>query len=84
MYGALAAVERPVGDSTDERLLCFLDYNFYDVRIGRNGTEFNCTFYHFQLVVFTFKFRLRITYQKILMTPNCGVAIYIVCKLISR
>ena len=39
-------------------------------------------FNHFQLVWCTFKFRLRITHQKILMPHNFGVAIYIVCKLI--
>ena len=46
----------------------------------RNFIMFN----YFQIVKFTSKFRLRITYQKILMAFNFGVTIYIVCKLLSR
>ena len=84
MYGALAAVERPVGNGADDRVRCFLDYRSYDLQIRRNGKKFYCTFNHFQLVGFTFKFGLRITHQIILMAVNFGVAIYIVCKLISR
>ena len=85
VYGALAAVERPVGDGADDRVQCFLDYGSYDLQIRRNGKKFYCTFNHFQLVGFTFKFGLRIiTHQKILMAFNFGVAIYIVGKLISR
>ena len=80
----LSAVERPVGDGADNRVRCFLDYGSYDFQIGRNGKKFYCTFNHFKLVGFTFKFRLRITHQKIFKPPNFGVAIYIVSKLITR
>ena len=83
VYGALAAVERPVGDGADDRVRFFLDYGSYDLQIRRKGMKFYCTFKHFQLVGFTFKFELRITHQKILMAFNFGVAIYIVGKLIS-
>ena len=78
VYGAMAAVERPVGDGADDRLRCFLDHGFYDLQIRRNGKKFYCTFIHFQLVGFTFKFGFRITHQIILMAFNFGVAIYIV------
>ena len=84
VYGALAAVERPVGDGADDRVWCFLDYGTYDLQIRRNGKKFYCTFSHFQLVGFTFEFGLRITHQIILIAFNFGVAIYIVGKLISR
>ena len=84
MYGVLEAVERPVGDGADDRVQCILNYGSYDLQIRRNGKKFYCIFNHFQLVVFTFKFRLRITHQKILMAFNFGMAIYIVGKLISR
>ena len=83
MYGALTAVERPVGDGADDRVRCCLNYSSYDLQIGQNGKKFYCTFNHFQLVGFTFKFGLRITNQIILMALNFGVAIYIVGKLIS-
>ena len=83
VYGVLATVERPVGDGADDRVRCFLDYGSYDGQIGRNGKKFYCTFNYFQLIGITFKFRLRITHQKILMAFNLGVAIYIVGKLIS-
>ena len=73
VYGALAAVERPVGDGADHRVRCFLDYNSYEVQIGRNGRKFYCTFNYFQLVGFTFKFGLRITHQKMLMLLYFGV-----------
>ena len=84
VYGAVAAVSRPVGDGADNRVRCYLDYGSYDFQIGRNGKKFYSTFNYFQLVGCTFKFRLRITHQKILMSPNFGVAIYIVGTLISR
>ena len=84
VYGALAAIEPPVKDGADDRVRCFLDYGSYDHQIGRNGKKFYCTFNHFQLVGFTFKFGLRITHQNILMSFKFGVAIYIVGKLISR
>ena len=84
MYGALAAVERPVGDGADDRFRCFLNYGSYDLQIGQNGKKFYCKFNHLQLVGFTFKFGLRITHQIILMAFNFGVAIYIGGKLISR
>ena len=84
MYGALAAVERPVGDGVDDRVRCFLNYGSYDLQIGRNGMKFYWTFNYFQLVTFTLKFGLRITHQIILMAFNFGVAIYIGGKLISR
>ena len=84
VYSALAAVERPVGDGSDDRVLCFLNYGSYDLQIRHNGKKFYCTFNHFQLVEFTFKFGLRITHQKILMAFYFCVAIYIVGKLISR
>ena len=84
MYGALAAVERPVDYGADDRVRCFLNYCFYDLQIRCNGKKFYCAFSHFQLVVFTFKFILRITNQNILMVFNFGVAIYIVGMLISR
>ena len=84
VYGALAAVERLVGDGADDRVRCFLDYGSYDLQIGCNGNKFYCTFNHFQLVGFTFKFGLRITHLIILMAFNFGVAIYIVGKLIFR
>ena len=64
MYGALAAVVRLVGDGADDRVRCFLDYGFYDTQIMRNGIKFYCTFNYFQLVRFSFEFRLQIT-QKI-------------------
>ena len=83
VYGALAAVERPVGDGADDRVWCFLDYGSYEVQIRRNGKKFYYTFNHFLLVKFTFKFGLRITHQNILMAFNFGVAIYIVGKLLS-
>ena len=82
--GALAAVERPVGDGADDRFRCFLDYGSYKLQIRRNKKRVHCSFNHFQLVGFTFKFGLRITHQNILMPPNHGVAIYIVGMLISR
>ena len=66
VYGALPAVERPVGDDADDRVRCFLDYGFYDFQIRRNGIKFYCTFNNFQLVGLTFKFGLRITHQNIL------------------
>ena len=84
VYGAMAAVERPVGDGADYRVWCFLDYGSYDVQIRRNVKTIYCTFNYFQLVGLTLKFRLRITHQKIFMAFNFGVAIYIVGKLISR
>ena len=84
VYGALAAVERPVGDGADYRVRCFLDYCFYNLQIKRNGKKFYCTCKYFQLDKFTFKFGLRITHQKILLAFNFGVAIYIVGKLLSR
>ena len=31
VYGALAAVERFVGNGADDRVRCFLDYGSYDV-----------------------------------------------------
>ena len=83
VYGAMAAVERFVGDGADDRVRCFLEYGFYDVQIGRNGKKFYCTFNYFLLVGFTFKFGFRITHQNILMAFNFNVAIYIVGKLIS-
>ena len=84
MYGALAAVERPVGDGADDRVGCFLDYGSYDLQIVRNEQKFYCTFNHFQFFGFTFKLWLRITNQNILMAFNFGVAIDIVGKLIFR
>ena len=36
VYGALAAVERPVGDNADNRIWCYLNYGSYDVLIRRN------------------------------------------------
>ena len=84
VYGALAAVECPVGDCADDRVRCFLYYGSYDLKIRRNGKKFYCKFNYFQLVGFTFKFGLRMTHQKILMAFNFYVAIYIVGKLISR
>ena len=83
-YGALAVVERPVGDGADDGVRCFLDYGSYDLQVGRNNKKFYCTFNHFTLVGFTFKFGLQITHQNILMAFNFGVAIYIIGKLISR
>ena len=82
--GALEAVERPVGDGADDRVRCYFDYGSYDVKFGPNGKKFYCTFNYFQLVGFKFKFRLRITHQKILMAFNFGVVIYIVVKLIFK
>ena len=84
VYEALTAVERPVKNGADDRVRCFFDYGSYDVKIGRNGNKFYCRFNYFQLVKFTFKFRLRITHQKFLMAFNFGVSIYIVGKLISN
>ena len=46
--------------------------------------KFYYTFNHFQLVRFTFKFKLRITHQNILMAFIFGVATYIVGKLFFR
>ena len=83
-YGALAAVERPVGDGADDCVPCFFVYGSYDFQIRRNGKKFYRTFNLFQLVGFTCKFRLRITHQNILMAFNFGVAIYIVGKLLTR
>ena len=40
VYGAVAAVERPVGDGADNRVRCFLDYGSYDFQIGCNGKKF--------------------------------------------
>ena len=82
VYGALAAVDRPVRDGADKRIWYYFDYNLYDVQ-GRR-TIFFWTFKYFKLVGFTFNFGLQITHQKILMLLNFGVAIYIVGKLISR
>ena len=56
MYGALAAVELPVGDDADDRVWCFLDYGSYDLQIWRKGKKFYCTFNNLQLLGFTFKF----------------------------
>ena len=50
VYGALAAVKPSVGDSANHRVWCFLDYNSYNVQIGRNGQKFYCTFNYFQLL----------------------------------
>ena len=82
VYGALAAVECSGEDGANDRVWCFLVYSSYDVQIGRNQKKHYCMFKVFQLAGFTFKFRLRITYQKIIMAFNFGVAIYIVGKLI--
>ena len=38
--GALAAVERRVGDSGDDPFRCFFDYGSYDFQIGCNGKKF--------------------------------------------
>ena len=51
VYCALAAVERPVGDGADNRVKCFHDYGLYDVKIGRNGKKFYCTFNYVQLCI---------------------------------
>ena len=84
VYGASAAVKHAVGDGADVRVRFFHNYGSSDLQIGRNEKKFYCTFNHFQLVGFTFKFELRITHQIILMAFNFGVAIYIEVKLISR
>ena len=84
VYDALAAVERLVVNGADDRVRCFSDYGFYDVKIGRNKKTFHCTFNYFQLVRFTVKFRLRITHQKIIMAVNFGIDLYIVGMLICR
>ena len=47
VYNALAAVERPIGAGADNRVLCFLDYGSYDVRILRNEKKFYCTFNYY-------------------------------------
>ena len=65
VYGTLTAVELPVGDGAGDWVWCFLEYGSYDVQIGRKGKKFYCMFNYFQLVGFTFKFRLQITHQKI-------------------
>ena len=54
MYGALAAVDRPVGDGADDRVRCFLDNGSYDLNIMRNAKKFYCTFNHFQFVGYRF------------------------------
>ena len=56
--GALAAVERRVGDSGDDLFRSFFDYGSYDLQIGCNGKKFYVTFNYFQLIKFTFKLRL--------------------------
>ena len=84
VYGALTAVERPVGDGTDDHVWGFLDYRSYNFQIGGNGKKFYCAFNDFQHVGFTFKVGLRITHQTLLMAFNFGMAIYIVGKLMSR
>ena len=61
-----------------------LEYGSKNFKIWRTGKKFYCTFNHFQLVEFTFKFGLRIIHQNILMAFNFGVAIYIVGKQLSR
>ena len=82
--GALAAVERRVGDSGDYLFRRFFDYGSYDLQIGCIGKKFYVTFNYFKLIGFTVKFRLCITHYIILMLPNLGVALYIVGKLLSR
>ena len=47
VYGALAAVERPVGDGIDDHVRCFRNYASYDLQIRRNKKKFYCTFNHF-------------------------------------
>ena len=47
VYGALAAVESPVRDGSDDRVRCFFDYGSYDVKIGRNEKKFYYTFNYF-------------------------------------
>ena len=58
VYGALAAVERPVRDGADDCVRCYFDYGSYDFQIRRNGKKFYFTFNHFQIVGFTFMFKL--------------------------
>ena len=84
VYGHLEALERLDWSVTNDCVWCFPDYLFYDVQIGSNTIKFYCTFNHFQLVTFTFKFGLQISYQKIIMALNFCVAIYLVGKLIFR
>ena len=44
VYGALASVDRLVGDGADYRVRCYFDYGSYDYQIGSNGKKFNCKF----------------------------------------
>ena len=59
--GALAAVERRVGDSGDDLFRIFCDYGSYDLQIGWNGKKFYITFNYLKVIGFPFKFRLCIT-----------------------
>ena len=56
MNGALAAVERRVGDGGDDLFQSFFDYGFYDLQIGCNGQKFYVTFNYFNYIRLTFKF----------------------------
>ena len=60
--GALAAVERRVGDNGNDLFLRVFDYGSYDVQIGCNGKKFYVTFNYVNLIGCTFKYRLCITH----------------------
>ena len=60
--GALAVVERRVGDGGDDLFRSFFAYGSYDLQIWCNGKKFFVTFNYFKLIGFTFKFRLCITH----------------------
>ena len=62
MYGALAAVERRVGDAGDDLFRSFIDYGSYDLQIGFNCQKFYVTFNYFKVIGLTFKFWLCITH----------------------
>ena len=83
-YGALAGVDRRVGDGMNDRVRCLLKYSSGDLYIRSHGEKFYCAFNYFPLVGFWPKFELRIPHWTILMAPNFGVAIYIVDELLSR
>ena len=50
VYGALAAVKRPVEDGIDDRVRCFLNYGSYDLQIRRNGKKFTVRLTTFNLL----------------------------------
>ena len=69
VYGAMAAVERCVGNGADDRVWCFLDYGSYDVKIGRYDKNFIARLTTFNL------FNLRLSLDCELPSENFNAAL---------